>query len=116
MSKSCQKVVKKLSKSCQKVVKKLSKSCQKVVQKLKSERRNLLRTRIVEEWYRLMMMKLGIRRLDATFVASSKNERTCVLRESPIWQEYLNVHMRTPELCNSNSLFCFCLNNTYSEK
>jgi hypothetical protein len=27
---------------------------------------NLLRTRIVEEWYRLMMMKLGIRRLDAT--------------------------------------------------
>jgi hypothetical protein len=46
LSKSCQKVVKKLSKSCrkcsksaQKVVKKLSKSCQKVV-------------KVVKKWYK----------------------------------------------------------------
>jgi hypothetical protein len=91
MSKSCQKVVKKLSK----VVKKLSKSCQKVVKKLSQKikignsRRitNIGKTighkdtrsdgRIDEEWKNrrrmeestrngLMMMNRGIRRLDAT--------------------------------------------------
>jgi hypothetical protein len=72
MSKSCQKVVKKLSKkmlkSCQKVAKQLSKSCQKVFTKScqkvenlkiscpKIKIGNLLRTIIVEEWYRLIMM------------------------------------------------------------